>query len=202
MSEKSATSAKRAECLSMTGYAQARGDLNGWALRVSVKSVNHRFLDLKIRLPEGFDLFEIRLRQTVRERIARGHVDVYVGVEPASGTPVQVNRDLLQSYLRAAEELRKETLGAADVDLVALLRLPGVIGGLAPQIPDSEQEQEKLGDALDRCLRDALARLDDMRRPEGRHLAAHLRERVTRISPFTPPLPHPPPKPLPPLPPP
>jgi len=184
MSEKHATSPKRAECLSMTGYAQARGDLNGWALRVSVKSVNHRFLDLKIRLPEGFDLFEIRLRQTVRERIARGHVDVYVGVEPAAGTPVQVNRDLLQSYLRAAEELRKTTPGAAEVDLVALIRLPGVIGGLAPQIPDSEQEQEKLGDAVDRCLREALSRLDDMRRAEGRHLAVDLRERVTRISGF------------------
>jgi len=181
MSEKTATPAKAADCLSMTGYAQARGDLSGWALRVSVKSVNHRFLDLKIRLPEGFDLFEIRLRQTVRERIARGHVDVYVGVEPASGAPVQVNRELLQSYLRAANELRAETPGAAEVDTVALLRLPGVIGGLAPQIPDSEQEQEKLGQALDRCLRDALSRLDDMRRSEGRHLASDLRERVARI---------------------
>src|SRR5262249_53702464 len=120
----------------------------------------------------------------VRERIARGHVDVYVGVEPAAGTPVQVNRDLLQSYLRAAEELRKTTPGAAEVDLVALLRLPGVIGGLAPQIPDSEQEQAKLGDALDRCLREALSRLDDMRRAEGRHLAVDLRERVTRIAGF------------------
>ena len=182
MSEKAPTTLKRAECLSMTGYAQARGDLNGWALRISVKSVNHRFLDLKIRLPEGFDLFEIRLRQTVRERIARGHVDVYVGVEPASGAPVQVNRDLLQSYLRAAQEMRKDTTDAADVDIVALLRLPGVIGGLAPQIPDSEQEQEQLGEALDRCLRDALSRLDDMRRAEGRHLAADLRERVARIT--------------------
>jgi uncharacterized protein (TIGR00255 family) len=182
MSEKPATSAKRAECLSMTGYAQARGDLNGWALRVSVKSVNHRFLDLKIRLPEGFDLFEIRLRQTVRERIARGHVDVYVGVEPGAGTPVQVNRDLLESYLRAADELRKATPCASDVDVVAMLRLPGVIGGLAPEIPDSDEERKQLGDALDRCLREALARLDDMRRTEGRHLAADLRERVSRIS--------------------
>ena len=182
MSEKSATSAKRSDCLSMTGYAQARGELNGWALRVSIKSVNHRFLDLKVRLPEGFDLFEIRLRQTVRERIARGHIDVYIGVEPAAGTPVQVNRSLLESYLRAADELRSATPRASDVDVVALLRLPGVIGGLAPQIPDSEEEQQKLGDALDRCLRDALSRLDDMRRAEGRHLAADLRERVTRIA--------------------
>src|SRR5215469_11606258 len=104
MSEKSAVQAKKTEILSMTGYAQSKGSALGWDLRVSVKSVNHRFLDLKVRLPEGFDLYELRLRQTVRERIARGHIDVYVGVEPAAGTSVQVNRNLLESYLRAADE--------------------------------------------------------------------------------------------------
>ena len=53
---------KAGECFSMTGYSQARSEQNGWAVRVSVKSVNHRFLDLKLRLPEGFDLYELRLR--------------------------------------------------------------------------------------------------------------------------------------------
>ena len=74
MSEKSAVQTKKAECLSMTGYAQAKGSVLGWDARVSVKSVNHRFLDLKLRLPDGFDLYELRLRQFVRERIHRGHV--------------------------------------------------------------------------------------------------------------------------------
>src|SRR5260221_149982 len=121
---------KKAECLSMTGFAQARIERNGWALRVSVKSVNHRFLDLKLRMPEGFDLYDLRLRQILRERIHRGHVEVNLNVEPAAAAPLQVNRELLQAYLRAAEELRKETRAAADVDVVGLLRLPGVIGGL------------------------------------------------------------------------
>ena len=56
----------------MTGYAQARKEEDGWAVRVSVKSVNHRFLDLKLRMPDGFDFYELRLRQIVRQpRIAR-----------------------------------------------------------------------------------------------------------------------------------
>jgi uncharacterized protein (TIGR00255 family) len=173
---------KQAECLSMTGFAQARSERNGWALRVSVKSVNHRFLDLKLRMPEGFDLYDLRLRQLVRERIHRGHVEVNLSVEPASAAPVQVNRELVQAYLRAAEELRKETRAAADVDVVALLRLPGVIGGLVAAMPQTEEEQEKLGRALDDCLREALTKLDDMRRAEGRHLAEELRERAARIS--------------------
>jgi len=53
---------------------------DGWVVRVSVKSVNHRFLDLKLRMPEGFDLYDLRLRQIVREKIHRGHVEVTVGV--------------------------------------------------------------------------------------------------------------------------
>jgi len=182
MTEKSAVQTKKAECLSMTGYAQAKGVVLGWDLRVSVKSVNHRFLDLKLRLPEGFDLYELRLRQLVRERIHRGHVEVHVSVEPGSGTPIQVNRDLVANYLRAADELRLQTAVSAALDVVALLRLPGVIGGLAPAVPENEEDQEKLGRALEGCLREALGKLDEMRRAEGRHLVEDLRRRLARIS--------------------
>ena len=182
MTEKSAAQTKKAECLSMTGYAQAKGVVLGWDLRVSVKSVNHRFLDLKLRLPEGFDLYELRLRQLVRERIHRGHVEVHVSVEPGSGTPIQVNRDLVANYLRAADELRLQTAVSAALDVVALLRLPGVIGGLAPAVPENEEDQEKLGRALEGCLREALGKLDEMRRTEGRHLVEDLRRRLARIS--------------------
>jgi uncharacterized protein (TIGR00255 family) len=182
MSEKSAVQTKKTECLSMTGYAQSKGSALGWDLRVSVKSVNHRFLDLKVRLPEGFDLYELRLRQIVRERIHRGHIEVHVSVEPGAATPIQVNKDLVTNYLRAADELRFQTSVSAALDVVALLRLPGVIGGLAPAVPESEEEQEKLGRELERCLLDALGKLDEMRRAEGRHLAQDLRARLTKIS--------------------
>jgi uncharacterized protein (TIGR00255 family) len=182
MTEKIKTSARLPECLSMTGYAQARAENDGWAVRVSVKSVNHRFLDLKLRMPEGFDLYELRLRQIVRDRIHRGHVEVTVGVDPGKAAPVQVNRDLVQSYLRAAEALRQETRAATDMDVVALLRLPGVITGVTTAVPETEEEQEKLGQALDTGLRDALLKLDDMRRAEGKHLAEELRDRLARIA--------------------
>jgi uncharacterized protein (TIGR00255 family) len=181
MSKQSTATARKPECLSMTGYAQARSEVNGWAIRVSVKSVNHRFLDLKLRMPEGFDLYELRLRQVVRERIHRGHVEVHVGVEPGPATPMHVNRDLVQAYLKAADDLRLQTSVTAELDVVALLRLPGVIGGLAPAVPEREEEQEQLGKTLDGCLLEALGKLDEMRRAEGRHLADDLRGRLERI---------------------
>jgi uncharacterized protein (TIGR00255 family) len=182
MSEKNPTPARLPECLSMTGYAQARREQSGWAVRVSVKSVNHRFLDVKLHLPEGFDLYELRLRQAVRERIHRGHVDINVNVEPGKAVPVQVNKDLALAYLRAAETLRQETRAAADMDVVSVLRLPGVIAGLSGAVPESEDEQEKLGQTLEACLREALLKLDDMRRAEGKHLVQDLRERLARIT--------------------
>jgi uncharacterized protein (TIGR00255 family) len=181
MSQTTTAPTKKNECLSMTGYAQARGELHGWSVRVSVKSVNHRFLDLKLRMPEGFDLYEIRLRQIVREKIHRGHVEVTVVVEPGKAAPAQVNRELVQAYLKAAEALRQETRAATDMDVVALLRLPGVITGVTTTVPETEEEQEKLGKSLDSCLREALSKLDDMRRAEGKHLVEELRARLARI---------------------
>ena len=166
----------------MTGYATVRTEHGGWSVRLSVKSVNHRFLDVKLRIPESLEPYEFRLRQTVRERIHRGHVDVHVNVEPGKAAPVHVNKELLQAYLRAADELRQQTGAKSELDLVSLLRLPGVIAGLAPALPDSDEEQEEFGKVLDHLLREALARLDEMRFAEGRHLVEELRARLARIA--------------------
>lgn len=165
----------------MTGYAQARAETPDLALRVSVKSVNHRFLDLKMRMPEGLEQYEPRLRQVTRERIHRGHVEIQVAAEPRTAATIQVNQELVKAYLRAAEALRQETRAAADVDVVGLLRLPGVISGLGVAAPQSEESQEQLGRALEDCLRDALAKLDEMRRAEGAHLINELRGRLAKI---------------------
>ena len=173
--------AGKLECRSMTGYAMVRGEHAGWAIRISVKSVNHRFLDIKLRIPESLEPYELRLRQAIKSRIHRGHVDVHVNVEPGEEAPVHVNRPLLQAYLHAADELRQQTGAKAELDLVSLLRLPGVIGGLAPALPDSDEEQEGLGKVLELQLSEALTKMDEMRRIEGRHLTEELRARVARI---------------------
>ncbi len=177
MSEKHTAYTKHPECLSMTGYAQARHEKHGWAVRVTVKSVNHRFLDLKLRLPEGFDLYDLRLRQIVREHIHRGHLEIYVNAEPGTAPPVQVNKELAQAYLRAAESLMRGTSAAGKLDVVSLLRLPGVIAGFNGAVPEVVEDQEKLGKALETCLLDALSKLDEMRRAEGKHLVPEVRQR-------------------------
>jgi uncharacterized protein (TIGR00255 family) len=174
-------SGKKAECRSMTGFAMMRGEFHGWNIRVSVKSVNHRFLDVKLRMPESLEPFEYRLRQAVRAQIHRGHIDVHVSAEPGETAPVHVNRELLRKYVEAAEGLMQQTGSKSEMDVVSLLRLPGVITGLASVLPESEEEQEEFGKALEKHLHEALGKMDEMRKAEGRHLAEELRSRVELI---------------------
>jgi uncharacterized protein (TIGR00255 family) len=171
----------KAVCRSMTGYALVGGEFEGWAVRVSVKSVNHRFLDVKLRIPDSLEPYEHRLRQAVRGRINRGHVDVHVSMDPGEAAPVHVNRELLKAYMNAATELQKQTGGKGELDAVALLRLPGVITGLASALPETEDGQEALGNVLEKYLLEALNKMDEMRRTEGRHLTEELRARVAKI---------------------
>jgi uncharacterized protein (TIGR00255 family) len=168
---------------SMTGFAQARAERDGWSLRLNLRSVNHRFLDLHLRMPDGFEVFEPRIRQGVRSRLKRGHVDVNVYYEPAGPAAVEVNRELAEVYLKAVEDLRRQFGVTAEPDLLALFRLPGVVAapGSATELQE-EETQERLGAQLDACLEQALDRLEAMRRAEGQTLAAEMKGLLARIA--------------------
>src|SRR6202050_3125393 len=105
--------------ISMTGYAQAQTSAGGVGLRISVRSVNHRFLDLHLRVPEGFEPLEPRIRQIVRDRVRRGHLDVTVRYELAGPAAVAVNQEVAASYLRAVADLRTQFGMKAEPDLAS-----------------------------------------------------------------------------------
>src|SRR5258708_9861016 len=113
--------------ISMTGFAQARAEQDGSSVRINLRSVNHRFLDLHLRMPDGFEVFETRIRQAIRNRLRRGHVDVNIYFEPGGTGSIEVNHDLVKSYLNAVERLRQEFVVKSEPDLFALFRLPGVV---------------------------------------------------------------------------
>jgi uncharacterized protein (TIGR00255 family) len=164
---------------SMTGYAHAQVIENGWSLRVSVRSVNHRFLDLHLRVPEGFEPVEPRIRQIVRQHVRRGHLDVTLHYDPAGPAAVGINREVAAAYLQAVNSLREEFGIETQPDLAAILRLPGVIGPAAASI---EEELGRLGDAVTRCLVESLDKLDRMREQEGNHLREEMLARLRSIA--------------------
>jgi uncharacterized protein (TIGR00255 family) len=163
----------------MTGYAQARVVENGWSLRVSVRSVNHRFLDLHLRVPEGFEPIEPAIRQIVRERIRRGHLDVTLHYELEGPAAVGVNEEVAAAYLAAVNSLRSKFSIASEPDIAAILRLPGVIG---PPASSLEEEMVKLEGVATRCLSEALDKLDRMREREAVHLREEMSARLRAIA--------------------
>lgn len=164
---------------SMTGYAQARAAERGWSLRVTVRSVNHRFLDLHLRVPEGFEPIEPRIRQIVREHVRRGHLDINVQHDLVGSAAVGVNMDAAAAYVQAANSLRKQFGIQADPDLASILRLPGVVGAPASSL---EEELERFEAVVSLCLTEALDKLDRMRAEEADVLREEMSGRLSRIA--------------------
>jgi uncharacterized protein (TIGR00255 family) len=164
---------------SMTGYAQAQTAADGVGLRISIRAVNHRFLDMHLRVPEGFEPLEPRIRQIVRERVRRGHLDVTLRYELAGPAAVAVNQEVAAAYLRAAEELRKQYGVKSDTDIASILRLPGVIGSATMS---SDDEIARLEPAMASCLHEALDKLDQMRALEAVALRDDMSARLETIA--------------------
>ncbi len=167
---------------SMTGFGHARREQEGWSLRVTLRSVNHRFLDLRLHMPEGFEVFESSVRQSIRNRVRRGHVDVAVHVEAAGRDGVEVNQQRAKAYLEAAEQLRRQFGIESEPDLMSLFRLPGVVAtsGAALALDDGPV-QERLRLQLDACVAQALDRLETMRRCEGETLSVVMKDLLGRV---------------------
>jgi uncharacterized protein (TIGR00255 family) len=172
---------KKAALKSMTGYAQGRAEEGGRTIRVTVRSVNHRFLDVRVKAPEGFEGVEARIREVIRARVHRGHLDVALHYQPSGPATVQVNAEIAAAYLAAAENLRRQFNLSSEPELAAILRLPGVVG--APEA-FSEGDEERFAKLVETCLIEALEKLDEMRKSEGAILSQELFARLKTIRDF------------------
>ena len=175
------TQKKAARLRSMTGFAQVRSTIqNGAApveFSVSLKSVNHRYLDLQMRMPAETDALEMKLRRLLKERIARGHVDLTLSLERASSAGVQLNRELVNAYIAAFRGAAAELKVSAEPDLNQALRLPGALAGQNPVVGDEGFENAVLAAA-----EQAVVRLNAMREDEGRGIERELRGRMEQLA--------------------
>ena len=126
------TTGVRMAISSMTGFARVQvrvplGDEDQLSYTLTVKSVNHRFLDLQFRLPSGLDALEMELRRVLKENLIRGHVDLTLSVDRASQAKAGYNRELISGYLAAFDAARDEHKLEGEPDLNAALRLPGAL---------------------------------------------------------------------------
>jgi len=164
----------------MTGYARVAGKLEGGrAFTLSLKSVNHRFLDLQFRMPSESDALEMKLRRMFKEKMTRGHVDVTVSLDRAgedgAALELVVNKEIVGGYVQAFRAAAKEFGVSGDPDLNSILRVPGAVEAVVPRAG------EMLDDAVLACVQEAVDRLNAMREEEGAATARELRERMERL---------------------
>jgi uncharacterized protein (TIGR00255 family) len=164
---------------SMTGFARVSGrvsDLLSWNL--SLKSVNHRFLDLHLRMPAGAESLEMRLRRLLKEKVLRGHLEVTLNVERGLRPSAHFDRDLLQGYIAAFRAAAVESELKQQPDLNAIFRLPGVLTG---ETRFSEQEVQALEEDVAAQIDTLVQALNRMRGQEGAALASELGATMDRL---------------------
>lgn len=164
---------------SMTGYGQASFEVEGTGFEVEARSVNHRHLDVKARLPRGLASFENELRAQATERLARGKVDINVRTTASAALADTVELDLVvaERYLAAARSLRERNGVGGDLEVSALLALPGVA-----RVVERRLSEDAIRASLRTALTAALDSLEAMREAEGAALHRDLRERLGRIA--------------------
>ncbi len=161
---------------SMTGFAQVKGQSGPTAYTLSLKSVNHRFLDLHLRMPPNSNGLESKLRQIFKQRLHRGHIEMSLTIERASSGSLGVNRELVAGYVHAFRQSAAEFGLTGEPDLNAVFRLNGVLndGGELPADPEFEPE-------ICRALDQAIENLNAMRATEGEGMADELRARMKAL---------------------
>jgi len=160
----------------MTGFAQVKGQVNTQlAFALSLKSVNHRFLDLHFRLPSDTDALEMKLRRMLKEKMARGHVEVILNLDRSGTNGVSLNRQLIAGYVEAFRAAAAEFGVVGEPDLNVVLRMPGALDSGA------EKSGDELEIAVMARVEEALSRLNEMREQEGRSISTELRARMANL---------------------
>jgi uncharacterized protein (TIGR00255 family) len=159
----------------MTGFAQVKGQVSDQlGFTLSLKSVNHRFLDLHLRLPNESDLLEMKLRRVLKEKLARGHVEVALSIERLGSSGSAINAQLVGDFIGVFRAAAQQFGVNAEPDLNAILRIPGALE--SPVLSDGNLEAMVLA-----RLEDAIKRLNEMRAEEGSGIERELRQRMQRL---------------------
>jgi len=163
---------------SMTGYGRAQLEDASFKVTVELKSVNHRFLEMVIRLPKKYSLLEDKIKGAIRKRISRGRVEAWVGIEEMdkAGLNVNVDKDLAMDYYNSLKELAHLLGISPQITLYELCKLEGII-----TLKEPETDLERIWEITSKPLEEALEQLVLMRENEGSVLKADLESRSKTI---------------------
>jgi uncharacterized protein (TIGR00255 family) len=168
---------------SMTGFASLTRDDERGAIGVTIRSVNHRFLDLQLRLPAAVADLEPRLRALVQKRLARGRVEITIALQLRQPTAPEVvlNADFAEALASAIEQARSRGLVSGVLEAGDLLRMPQALT-IRERLIEASGGNTQLGSDVEGAVMTAVEQLDQMRAREGVHLRADLDSRKSLLS--------------------
>jgi len=159
---------------SMTGFGRGTKDIEGKSFSIEIKSVNHRYLDINIKLPRNLISLEERIRKVVSENLNRGKVDIFITQNTYSTNDViaNFNHSLADSYVKSLQEIKERYNVRDDISVSLVSRFPDVI-----TLNQKEEDIEATWSALSSALKDAISNLISMRDKEGEKLRSDLEAR-------------------------
>ena len=163
---------------SMTGYGRAKIENDTREYIVEVKSVNHKYLDINIKLPKTLCCIEDKIRKVISNKISRGKIDVFVtyinyGIE---GKTILINKDIAKMYIKEIEEIATENNIASGIRATEISKFPEVLNVIV-----DEEDEEKIWLELNKCLEKALDNFIEMRTTEGEKIKEDLKQRLDEI---------------------
>ncbi|OQY26830.1 MAG: YicC family protein [Candidatus Cloacimonetes bacterium 4572_55] len=163
---------------SMTGYGQAKSENETSIVSVEIRTVNHRFCEISIKLPKTFSGLEARVRQIVRNRVARGKVYMTISWDNLVEEQFRMilNQDVLMNYLHIIEQLKEILHVDYSANLSAILQIPDLI-----KRETAEANPEDVWSLLETTIGNAIHSLEQMRGQEGKNLAEDFQKRIHKI---------------------
>lgn len=163
---------------SMTGYGRSRYEIDGRTYVIEIKSVNHKYNDLTIKMPRFLNPLEDKIRKTVSESISRGKIDVYINFQNYSdkGKNIKVNTELAKVYIGELQRLADETGIVNNINVIDISKFPEILN------IEDENDLELIWNELKVSLDEAISNFIEMRKVEGNKMAIDIKERLNSIA--------------------
>ena len=162
---------------SMTGYGRANLEIENRSYQVEIKSVNHKFCDINIKMPKELLFLENEIKKEITKYVARGKIDVYIAFQEQgiNNSAIQLNKIAIEQYLQEIQKLSQYSQIDTKINVAELLRLPNVMQA------QNEEVGENVKQELLSCVNVATMRLIEMRSKEGEELRKDLEKRMIQL---------------------
>ena len=162
---------------SMTGYGKGSLNIEGREYQVEIKSVNHRYLDINIKLPKSISYLEDTIKKEISAKIKRGKIDVFITFENNSqeGKNITINKELAKLYIEQLKELAQEEKILNNIEVMDIAKLPDIL------IVKNDEEDEKIQNELIEVVQGAISKIIEMKNIEGNKIEQDLLQRIDKI---------------------